>query len=249
VNTDDEGFDGLATRIATLLQAEPKLARIFSEAMDRVTRGEMSPQSFRDLAEYASFRLQIPINVEEPHDREITHRNEIVRFEISMPDSYEIEGGGPPQVGYNLLGPAVPDEDIQNLVDRYYGDSLNVSFGESNASGQYNPWLIGIYGYDIITKNLGGVVSPGGIGDYKLTQRKETLLIDGQSYPLTFTVEQRNNEAVGELAVLYLEKDGVQFMFGYIQREDKPEEYQAYLKDKWPVVRQILETYKHLPEN
>ena len=179
----------------------------------------------------------------------VTYRNEIIGYEISAPKSYVIKGGGLPAIGNHLLGPAVPDEEIYNLISRYYGDSLNVWVRETNPSGQDEPWLIGIYAYDIIVKDLGGVISPGGVGDYQLTARQETLKIDGQSYPVKFTVQQRNNQPVGELAVLNLEKDGIEFMFGYVQPEDNPEAYQSYLQDAWPVLRQIIETYRHIPEN
>lgn len=190
-----------------------------------------------------------PMAVVKEENGWVTYRNEIIGYEISAPKSYVIKGGGLPAIGHHLLGPAVPDEEIYNLISRYYGDSLNVWVRETNPSGKDEPWLIGIYAYDIITKDLGGVISPGGVGDYQLTTRQETLKIDGQSYPVNFTVQQRNNQPVGELAVLNLEKNGVELMFGYVQPEDNPDAYQTYLHGAWPVLRQIIETYKHVPEN
>ncbi len=179
----------------------------------------------------------------------VTYRNEAIGYEISAPKAYVIKGATLKigEFGSHLLGPAVPDEEIQNLISRYYGDSLYVWIWGTDPSGQDQPW-IGIYAYDIIVDDLGGNVSPGGIGDYQLTLRQETLQIDWQSYPVTFTVENRDNQPVGELAVLYLEKDGVEFMFGYIQPKDDPEAYQTYLKEDLPEIRTIIETFKKLPE-
>jgi hypothetical protein len=177
----------------------------------------------------------------------VTYRNEVIGYEISAPKHYVIKGGGFFAPGNHLLGPAVPDEEIYNLISKYYGDSLNIWIWGNSPSGQDIP-LIGIYAYDIIVKNLGGDVSPGGIGDYQLTSRQETLQIDWHSYPVRFTVENRDNQPVGELAVLYLEKEGVEFMFGYIQPKDDPEAYQTYLKEIWPEIRTIIETYKKIPE-
>ena len=72
------------------------------------------------------------------------------------------------------------------------------------------------------------------------------LTIDRQSYEVSFTVLRKHGQAVGDLTVLYLEKDGVEFMFGYSSEKDNPEEYQTYRKEIWPVVRRIIESYKHL---
>lgn len=188
-----------------------------------------------------------PVSVVKEENGWVTYRNEIIGYEISAPKSYVIKGGGFYAQGNHLLGPAVPDEEINNLISRYYGDSLNIWIWGTGPSGQDMP-LIGIYAYDIIVKDLGGVVSPGGIGDYQLNSRQETLQIDWHSYPVRFTVELRDNQPVGELAVLYLEKDGVEFMFGYIQPKDDPEAYQTYLKKVLPEIRKIIETYKKLPE-
>ena len=92
----------------------------------------------------------------------------------------------PRGLGHGLLGPAVPDEEIDRLLARYYGDSLNPWIWGTGPSGQDQPW-IGIYAYDILVKKLGTTISPGGVGDYELAKTRETLTIDGQSYPVTFT--------------------------------------------------------------
>lgn len=188
-----------------------------------------------------------PMAVVKEENGWVTYQNKIVGYEISVPERYVIKGGGLPAVGNHLLGPAVPDAEIYNLLSRYYGDSLNLWIWGTGPSGQDMP-LIGIYAYDIIVKDLGGNVSPGGMGDYQLTSRQETLQIDWHSYPVTFTVEKRDHQPVGELAVLSLEKDGIELMFGYIQPKDDPEAYQTYLKEVWPEIRKIIETYKKLPE-
>ena len=147
---------------------------------------------------------------------------------------------------HNLLGPAVPDEEVVSLLSKYYGQSLWVQLTEPGANGKPSPWVINVIAYDILV-NLGASVSPGGMGAYQVTTRQETLHIDFQSYPVRFTVEQRDNQPVGELAMLPLEKDGMAFMFGYIQPKDDPAAYQAYLKAVWPELRQIVETYQKLP--
>jgi len=53
---------------------------------------------------------------------------------------------------------------------------------------------------------------------------------------------------VGEYAVLYLEKDGIEFIFGSFQPKDDPEAYQTYLKEVWPEFRKIIQSYRKLPE-
>ena len=54
-----EGRDTLAAKIAAVLETQPRLARVFEEAMERVLNGEMSNEAFRDLAAYAAFKLQL----------------------------------------------------------------------------------------------------------------------------------------------------------------------------------------------
>jgi transcriptional regulator with XRE-family HTH domain len=53
------GKDALAAQIAAVMQAEPGLAEVFSQAMARVINGDMDPHTFRDLAAYAAYRLGI----------------------------------------------------------------------------------------------------------------------------------------------------------------------------------------------
>ncbi len=53
---------------------------------------------------------------------------------------------------------------------------------------------------------------------------------------------------MGEYTVLYLEKDGIELIFGYFPPRDDPEAYQNYLKESWPEIRKIIETYRKLPE-
>lgn len=191
-----------------------------------------------------------PMTVVKEENGWVTYRNEMVGYEISLPKSYQIKGESPAVgfIGPGLLGPAVPDEEIASLVAKYYGESLMIWMRETDSSGQFKPWGISIYAYDILAKKLGAAISPGGVGDYELDKASETLTIDGQTYEVTFTVLQKNNQAVQELGVLYLEKGGVEFMFGYFPEKDNPEAYQAYRKEIWPVVRRIIESYKYLPE-
>lgn len=51
--------DTLAARISVVLQREPRLAEVFAEAMERVAEGNMEPDTFRDLAAYAAYRLNL----------------------------------------------------------------------------------------------------------------------------------------------------------------------------------------------
>ena len=54
-----EDKDTLAAKIAAVLETEPRLARLFGDAMDCVLSGAMSNEAFRDLAAYAAFKLQL----------------------------------------------------------------------------------------------------------------------------------------------------------------------------------------------
>ena len=54
-----DGQDALAKQIAVILVQEPKLAEIFAEAVGRVIKGKMSLETFRALASYAAFQLQL----------------------------------------------------------------------------------------------------------------------------------------------------------------------------------------------
>lgn len=54
-----EDRETLAAKIAAVLETEPRLARVFGDAMERVLNGEMSNEAFRDLAAYAAFKLQL----------------------------------------------------------------------------------------------------------------------------------------------------------------------------------------------
>ena len=67
-----EGFtqDTLAAQIAAVLETEPKLAQVFGEAMQRVLDGQMEPSTFRDLAAYAAYRL----NLEKEEGNDITSK-------------------------------------------------------------------------------------------------------------------------------------------------------------------------------
>ena len=52
---DDE--QELAQAIAAILMTEPTLKNVFREAMKRVQTGEMEPQTLREIASYAAFKL------------------------------------------------------------------------------------------------------------------------------------------------------------------------------------------------
>lgn len=190
-----------------------------------------------------------PLTVINEENGWVTYRNEIVGYEVSVPESYQIKGY-PPEIGYigdDILGPAVPDEEIAKLLARYYGESLTVFMKEPDTSDQIKPWGISIYARDILVDKLGATINYGGIGDYELTQAAETVIIEGQPFEVIFTVLQNNEQPVGEMAHLYLENGGVELMFGYPNPEDDPEAYQKYREEIWPVIRKIVESYQYHP--
>ena len=57
LDSNVEGSRGLGSRIATILEANPKLALVFEEAIGRLEKGEISPQTIEDLVAYMSYRL------------------------------------------------------------------------------------------------------------------------------------------------------------------------------------------------
>jgi transcriptional regulator with XRE-family HTH domain len=59
INAEGVGSDALASQIAAVLEMEPAMSKVFEEAMGRVRRGDMSPSTFRDLANYAAYRLNL----------------------------------------------------------------------------------------------------------------------------------------------------------------------------------------------
>ena len=191
-----------------------------------------------------------PLTAINEADGWVTYRNEIVGYEISVPAHYQIKGFSPDMgwIGSGLLGPAVPDEEVASLLAKYYGQSLCVFLEDPDPTGPVEHFSLGIYAYDILVDTLGASISLGGIGDYELSKASETLTIDGQDYEVTFTVLQKHGQTVGEGAVLYLEPGGVQFLFGYSSEKDDPEEYQAYRKEVWPVLRRIVESYQYRPK-
>jgi hypothetical protein len=67
-----ENTDTLAAKVAAILGTQPRLARVFGDAMDRVLNGEMSNEAFRDLAACAAFKFQL---VEE-RDRKSSQQSE-----------------------------------------------------------------------------------------------------------------------------------------------------------------------------
>lgn len=51
--------DQLASQIAVFLQGSPEIARVVQKAVDRVITGGMSPDTLRDLAAYAAYKIQL----------------------------------------------------------------------------------------------------------------------------------------------------------------------------------------------
>ena len=64
--------DTLAAKIAAVIETQPRLARVFGDAMDRVLKGEVSNEAFRDLAAYAAFKLELS----EENDDNTSHQPE-----------------------------------------------------------------------------------------------------------------------------------------------------------------------------
>ena len=59
LNAEGIGADTLAAQIAAVLETDPRLAKVFSEAMARILSGAMQPDTLRDLANYAAYRLGV----------------------------------------------------------------------------------------------------------------------------------------------------------------------------------------------
>ncbi len=57
LDSNVEGARGLGSRIATILEANPKLALVFEEAIGRLEKDEISSQTIEDLVAYMSYRL------------------------------------------------------------------------------------------------------------------------------------------------------------------------------------------------
>ena len=57
LDSNVEGSRGLGSRIATILEANPKLVLVFEEAIGRLEKGEITPQTIDDLIAYMSYRL------------------------------------------------------------------------------------------------------------------------------------------------------------------------------------------------
>ena len=54
--------DGLAPKIAAVVEANPALSTVFEEAMDRLLRNEISMEAVEDLIRYAAYRLGLEGN-------------------------------------------------------------------------------------------------------------------------------------------------------------------------------------------
>jgi transcriptional regulator with XRE-family HTH domain len=65
LDLDSKTDDQLAKQIAAVLYREPQLATVFGEAMKRVLTGEMQPDTFRALAQYAAFQITTQGDVNE----------------------------------------------------------------------------------------------------------------------------------------------------------------------------------------
>jgi len=57
VDMDVQGSAGLAAKVEAIVAQEPELGKVFEEACDLILDGKMTPDVFRDLIAYASFRM------------------------------------------------------------------------------------------------------------------------------------------------------------------------------------------------
>jgi DNA-binding Xre family transcriptional regulator len=64
----DEG--GLGAAFAAIIEANPRLAKAFGEAIERVISGEIPPDALRDVVAYANYRLLYEEVPEVPSDEE-----------------------------------------------------------------------------------------------------------------------------------------------------------------------------------
>lgn len=59
VNIEGDNTTALATQIASVLRAEPKIATALSEGIERVLSGQMSQERLRELLAYMAYSLNI----------------------------------------------------------------------------------------------------------------------------------------------------------------------------------------------
>ena len=63
--------EALSAKITPLWEAEPRLAKVFQEAIYRLDQDEISPEAMRDIIRYAAYRLDM-----EAEDKELADKYE-----------------------------------------------------------------------------------------------------------------------------------------------------------------------------
>jgi len=63
--------EALSAQIAALCEAEPRLAKVFQEAIYRLDQDEISPEAMRDIVRYAAYRFDM-----EAEDKELAGKYE-----------------------------------------------------------------------------------------------------------------------------------------------------------------------------
>lgn len=59
LNTQGDVDETLSDKIASVLETEPRLKEVFEEAINRIERGEASPQLLSDIISYAKYKLDM----------------------------------------------------------------------------------------------------------------------------------------------------------------------------------------------
>ncbi len=57
LGSENATTDETLTRIVQVLRTEPRLIQVFADALSRMAEGNLSMQTFRDIAAYAAFRI------------------------------------------------------------------------------------------------------------------------------------------------------------------------------------------------
>jgi len=74
LDTLGEGTDAVVSAIATIIEAQPKLAKTFLDAARDVKDGKLSPDDLRDIVAYAAYRINIA-RADEPGHAEVPEGN------------------------------------------------------------------------------------------------------------------------------------------------------------------------------
>ena len=68
--------EALSAQIAALCEAEPRLAKVFQEAIYRLDQDEISPEAMRDIIRYSAYRLDM-----EAEEKELSN----TKYETTSP--------------------------------------------------------------------------------------------------------------------------------------------------------------------